>query len=358
MAQTSSAFQVPSKRLENETQILDFRLSKAYNTYLRFISKLDESVRGKDNDTDCLVSEVTNSLLQILNTIDRWIDEIPPLVQPTRFGNKAFYFFCQRLATDSEELIVSNIPAADEAAEEVAAYLIHAFGDPLRIDYGTGHEMNFACFLCCLDQLGLISSDDYTAIVLKVFNRYIDIMRRLQTVYLLEPAGSRGVWGLDDFHFLPFLWGASQLIGHKYIKPKSYRYKETVEGFANKYMFLNAIQFINSVKTVSLAEHSPMLDDITVVPSWEKVNSGLLKMYKVEVLHKFAVVQHFLFGSILSLDHDPTVDEESIRQEEAAKAALCAHGNKDFPCCSASIRIPSALAAKSIPQAGPIVKPY
>ena len=176
-----------------------------------------------------------------------------------------------------------------------------SFGNATRIDYGTGHENTFVAFLLCLHELGLVGEDDRKALVTRVFATYLSLMRKLQMSYRLEPAGSHGVWGLDDYCFLPFYWGASQLVQHESIKPSSIHSDHVLKQFGTEYLYLSSVIFVKEVKKGNLSETSPMLNDISGVLSWEKINSGLLKMYKAECLGKLPIMQHFLFGSILAL---------------------------------------------------------
>ena len=71
--------------------------------------------------------------------------------------------------------------------------------------------------------MGLLQDSDLKAVVLKVFTAYLAVCRHLQRTYWLEPAGSHGVWSLDDYQMLVFYIGACQ------------------------YMYFEAIHYINTV---------------------------------------------------------------------------------------------------------------
>lgn len=55
-----------------------------------FIMSMNEAVKGKNLSSVCHVSDVTKSLLRLLNRLDELITECPPIDQPQRFGNAAF----------------------------------------------------------------------------------------------------------------------------------------------------------------------------------------------------------------------------------------------------------------------------
>lgn len=112
-----------------------------------------------------------------------------------------------------------------------------------------------------------------------------------------------------------------------------------------------------------------MLDDISGVKTWDKVNSGMLKMYQAEVLAKLPVAQHFLFGQLLPYPETPELEthhsEADVHVDEHGH--LHVRGEAKFgDCCG--IAIPSAFAAaqeerKRLAQTGglssnnPAIKP-
>ena len=89
--------------------------------------------------------------------------------------------------------------------------------------------------------------------------------------------------------------GAAELIGSD-VRPDIVVKKDDVSRLAPQSLYLSAIAFINDVKKGPFWEHSPMLYDISGVGTWQKIASGMHKLYAAEVMGKFPVVQHFPFG--------------------------------------------------------------
>lgn len=267
---------------------------------------------------------------------------------------------------ETKEIQIEN---EEEKIKELGIYFLHSLGSRERLDYGSGHELNFVMWLFCLYKINILEEDDDRTVVCGIFVKYLEVVRELQYTYWLEPAGSQGVWGLDDYQFLPFLWGSSQLCGHPYIKPRSICSKELVDSYANEYLYINCIHFIYQVKSGSFFEHSPLLYDISGVKNWEKVNEGMIKMFKSEILGKLPIMKHFIFGSFISFfkkenyiqennhhhcqeNHDHINTHERFTTEEIKKriAEGTIKNKEDFllstPTCCVQ-RIPSIMSSKN-----------
>jgi len=156
--------------------------------------------------TETQVPSHIDPLMKWLDKLDQWLTDCPPIEQPMRFGNRAFRTWVDKIRenidADLGAIMVGGNPEFkhwERAIPELREYLLESFGSYERIDYGTGHELNFFVFLYCMCKIGIYKVEDYRALINKVFQRYLGVMRRLQTYYYLEPAGSHGVWGLDDY---------------------------------------------------------------------------------------------------------------------------------------------------------------
>lgn len=313
------------RQILSQTDLNDFLNSPSFIKIESFLIALNDSIKGKEREmVGVEPSPLIKWLLELLIKAEELISKFPPQnrnADVNRFGNVAFREWIFALQDELIPEFMKRVPLKDKDEDEkrlkeLEGYLVNSVGSSQRIDYGTGHELHFLIFL-----LGLQAhADDYADLVLKVFSSYLKLMRSLQKTYWLEPAGSHGVWGLDDYHFLPFLFGSGQLCGNGRIRPRAVHSAEMVHYLAPKYIYFDSILNIlrikassNDAESVAVEEvllsdapstnalrwMSPVLDDISAVKTWDKVNSGLIKMWKVEVMSKLPIMQHLLLGEVI-----------------------------------------------------------
>eukprot|EP00397_Hematodinium_sp_SG-2012_P048550 GEMP01055679.1.p1 GENE.GEMP01055679.1~~GEMP01055679.1.p1 ORF type:complete len:302 (-),score=52.10 GEMP01055679.1:346-1251(-) len=301
MASSRMQYVVPEARLRGDRDLFATFIPKSVTIrrFLAYIQEASKNIAGEQT-----MEMPSDPIVILLTELEEAINRFPPIEQPMRFGNKAFVQWWEWMSSITRDRLDAICPPEKygNATEELAPYFIGSFGEPARIDYGTGHESCFLAFLFCCREVGLY--DDNKVLILGVFNTYLRVVRKLHSTYVMEPAGSHGVWGLDDFHHLPFIFGAAQFSGARngdFLSPDKLlaRCRE-IHGN----MFADEIVAILDVKTgAPFGETSPVLYDvISTILEWDKIFNGMIKMYEGEVIKKFPVMQHFLFGSILPFE--------------------------------------------------------
>lgn len=223
--------------------------SLAYYDIIGFINGISQAIQGKKLTVSLEPSAIPDNLVKIFDVdLNKLLEETPPLDQPQRFGNKAYRVWFDKLKQNSLSLLQSALPEKfHPALIEINAYFLESFGNATRIDYGTGHELAFIMFLCALYKVKALTENDNLHTGLKVFNSYLVFVRRLQMTYRMEPAGSHGVWSLDDYQFVPFIWGSAQLAVNSPIEPHHFLEDDVIERYKNDYMFIGCIDYIKQV---------------------------------------------------------------------------------------------------------------
>ncbi|EED92584.1 phosphotyrosyl phosphatase, partial [Thalassiosira pseudonana CCMP1335] len=312
----------PQRYIYTQTDMEHFKHSSARKELLSFVSAMGKGLTSKENTPLQHLSPALASLHGSLTCMSTtWMDGnhsdgLPPDRKvKARFGNPVFRTWHERLVNRSYGIVNCLMDCREEEIiAELRAYLHDSFGHPIRIDYGTGHESSFIVFLLSLCKIGCFSPSPQSISLasLSLFHAYLNVTRGLQRDYMLEPAGSHGVWGLDDYHCVPFYLGACQMMAREHTtpmpldthndilehwNPSIIHTKQTLEAHRQTYLYFSCIHFIQKIKpNVPFFESSPMLNDISSIGSWSKVASGLLRLYEGEVLDKMPVVQHFVFG--------------------------------------------------------------
>eukprot|EP00768_Dysnectes_brevis_P003740 gnl/Dysnectes_brevis/265_a296_4466.p1 GENE.gnl/Dysnectes_brevis/265_a296_4466~~gnl/Dysnectes_brevis/265_a296_4466.p1 ORF type:complete len:350 (+),score=62.36 gnl/Dysnectes_brevis/265_a296_4466:115-1164(+) len=297
-------FQIPLKAIIGKRHLLsEFQRSPIYKYLIDFVFASSQAIQGKSyQDADKTnMSPFMTAIDDMLTSIDAILDTVEPLEKSYRYGNPAFRKFCLQLIEQAPDLVKNTLPESRHiAVPELIPYLVECFGEPARLDYGTGHELNFILFMICYFRLNVLKADELMYVPLVIFPHYLAIARKAQAKYLLEPAGSHGAWCVDDYQMLPFVWGASQRVG-AFEGPTVIFDRLKCRDLSDHDLYMEGMWVIHQAKRVDLRECAPFIADIHLVPgtSWKKISGGMLKLWVNETLGKWPVVQHVRCGYIL-----------------------------------------------------------
>ncbi|KAF1350043.1 serine/threonine-protein phosphatase 2A activator 1 [Delphinella strobiligena] len=393
---------VPIKRIHDGEDLSFFLRTKAYADIMTFLLQLNramvpekgpgglDSVNAWPMDSPAIpLSPNVKKIGSLIQSLKSLMASAPPETGPRRFGNAAFrtWFAAAQHSVPNllKETLSSTVwehalgDARQTLEKELESYLLGSFGSSERLDYGTGHELSFLAFLGCIWKLGGFAQSapgvEERAIVVGIIQPYLELVRALILTYTLEPAGSHGVWGLDDHSFLPYILGSAQYAppvqpGYSLPTegslqgapaPERIAKRDAVEQYRSTNLYFSAIGFIFDVKSGPFWEHSPTLYDISGIKAgWAKINKGMIKMYNAEVLSKFPVVQHFPFGTLFSWEAHPDAIAPTQSphvgaqpQKDSMPASGMAQPSARAPWASTSTGPTQTLAGTAAPWARP-----
>ena len=118
------------------------------------------------------MSPAIQALVRLMDRVRDLFEATPPAPRECRYGNSSFQKFIDKLRAECASLH-EELLSTDElksALCEIKRYFLDSFGSYERLDYGTGHELNFICYLLCFLRLNIIGTlDDVRNLVLRVF---------------------------------------------------------------------------------------------------------------------------------------------------------------------------------------------
>lgn len=297
----NTRFSAPVKRIFDSQCTQDFQSSVAIIRLKYFIQKYAKLINKAHILKGRSRIPIVNRFVEALNYMSSLVDQTPPFKGPRRYGNLACRDWHTKVDDQMPSLWHQILPhELHHCIVELIHYLGNSFGSATRLDYGTGHELSFLAVVGAIDMLGLFTDEFQGEDFLLIMNSYYSLVRKLILTYTLEPAGSHGVWGLDDHFHLAYVFGSAQWANNKEapLRPKDVLNRQLVQEYSPLNLYCQTIGFIYQVKRGPFREHSSMLYDLAItIHTWAKLEAGLIKMYWAEVLNKFPVVQHFWFGT-------------------------------------------------------------
>ena len=149
-AKGSFRYTTPVRRILSPRDHEIFQTSSTHALIVSFIFNLADSAKDTPISavSDHGVHPIVQQVLEVLSKVEDVVRISPPEDQEgSRFGNKGFRDFLDGVGARHKAWHQELGLVEDAAIDELSTYFLQSFGNRTRIDYGSGHELNFMTWL-------------------------------------------------------------------------------------------------------------------------------------------------------------------------------------------------------------------
>lgn len=328
-ALTASAFarHIYTKRIRNINDLGSWKRSEAYYDLVAYINNTSMAIQGYRQTDEYVVTPQMRKLCKVFRWLDLLLYECHPmgvgqglkrcvgagkvelLESNTELRSKCHHAYRRWMLLVQEKLysiLEQQVRPNCKHINELAQYLTRSFGSLRNYEYGPGNELMFLFYLCTLFKSGILGKDDTVAAALMLFQRYLDLVRRLMLFYRLsEPKGHEANI-IDERNVIPYLWGCAQLSRSAPFEPRQWNQPEVLGKYRGDYMLLSSLEFLQKIMLgEALGVHSYQLWCVLSLSNWPDAYSGLIRTYLKNVLNDFYITQDLIFSEIMSFTRQP-----------------------------------------------------
>ena len=142
-----------AQKIGNKPELMPkFKVSPAYKNIVDFLYSIQKKIKGMKRSE---VKQTTNECLLEFDNLYLKLEELyikhPPMEGEKKYEDQVFKRYHMDLDKNYENIMNTTILKSEKTPKnlilEIRAYFMDSFGNPYRFDYGTGHELNYLCFL-------------------------------------------------------------------------------------------------------------------------------------------------------------------------------------------------------------------
>ncbi|XP_017871476.1 PREDICTED: serine/threonine-protein phosphatase 2A activator [Drosophila arizonae] len=326
---TSFAQQIFSKPVRSPADLGKWKRSHAYNDLITYINNTSMAIQGhRQNSKDFVVTRQMEKLSKIFNWLERLVQECHPLgighgllrcvgndkinmmdstLSLRQKCHRAYRHWVKLVQERVYSILELQVKPHCKHINELAQYLTRSFGSLQQYDYGPGHELMFVFYLCSLFKSGILGADDTVAAVLLLFQRYLDLVRRLTSFFRLTISRERDSNVVEERNVLPYIWGCAQLCRSHPFDPPQWELPAVMETYRKNYMLLSSLEHLQKkMNHVALGVHSYQLWCVLSLSNWPDAYTGLMASYVKHVLSDFYTIQDLVFCEMLSFTRQPS----------------------------------------------------